>query len=549
MTTVSTSPLNLPIRWLNFDRPADILTLPFEALPIAMQSAVRDRQYDILCALQNGTDKNRVDADRIRLARLKRVAILVADPWDCLVSAIAAHTLGCDLFLCDPSWSEAERTDVFAQIHPAVTVHDRILERSSDQRIATSRPIIVEPTLTDPHIPSNTLTPQINRPISYPDRDPYWAIPTGGTSGRIRFACHTWRTLTTSAIGVRNFFQRDRLNSFCCLPVFHVSGLAQCIRAIVSGGQLALTQPATLRPDRTPPDRDLRSFWLSLVPTQLQRLIDRPDWLTWLQQFDVIFLGGAPAWAELLDTARSQGLRLAPTFGMTETASQVATLHPDDFLAGRTGCGRVLPHADLTILTISPNSNFTQSLTQSRMHTSSEPPRNTGSIAIRARSLFHGYYDASLGTANLATAATPWQTDDLGYFDADGFLHIVGRASQKVITGGENVYPEEVEAAVRGTGLVRDVAVVGLPDREWGQCLAAAYVPWPQTVSGDLSQAHDRLVEQLRDRLASKLARYKIPKHWQAIDPLPRNDRGKLDRAALALRFNPVHFCKLQHGD
>lgn len=118
-----------------------------------------------------------------------------------------------------------------------------------------------------------------------------------------------------------------------------------------------------------------------------------------------------------------------------------------------------------------------------------------------------------------------------------------------MITGGENVYPEEVEAAVRGTGLVRDVAVIGLPDREWGQCLAAAYVPWPQMVSGDLSQTHDCLVEQLRDRLASKLARYKIPKHWQAIDSLPRNDRGKLDRAALALRFNPVHFCKLQHGD
>ncbi|NJN62720.1 MAG: AMP-binding protein [Coleofasciculaceae cyanobacterium RL_1_1] len=419
---VSTSPLNLPIRWLNFDRPADILTLPFETLPIVMQSAVHDRQQDIVCVLQDDPDPYRADTDRVevtgqvagqvagQIARHKRVAILVADPWECLVSAIAAHTLGCDLFLCDPGWSNAERTDVFAQIHPAVTVHDRILARSSDQRIATSRRIIVERSLTDPHITSNTVTPQINQLTRHPDRDPYWTIPTGGTSGRIRFACHTWRTLTASAIGVRDFFQRDRLNSFCCLPVFHVSGLAQFIRAIVSGGRLALTQPAALRPDQTPPDRDLRSFWLSLVPTQLQRLIDRPDWLTWLQQFDVIFLGGAPAWVELLDTARSQGLRLAPTFGMTETASQVATLHPNDFLAGRTGCGRVLPHADLTILTISPSSHVTQNLTQnliqSPVNISSEPPRNTGLITIRARSLFHGYYDASLNMANPTTAAT-----------------------------------------------------------------------------------------------------------------------------------------------
>ncbi len=537
MTTASTSRFASPIRWLNFDRPANILTFPLDALPIAMQSAIRDRQHDILRAFQVGADQNLTDANTAQTATYKRVAILVADPWDCLVSAIAAHTLGCDIFLCDPSWSEAECTAVFAEIQPAVMVHDRASSRSTHRKTETSHAVAVEHLIADLcDAKLQNITPQAGQRISEPDRDPYWAIPTGGTSGRIRFACHTWHTLTASAIGVRDFFQCDRLNSFCCLPVFHVSGLAQFIRAIVSGGQLALTQAAALRPDQTPPDRDLHSFWLSLVPTQLQRLIDRPDWLTWLQQFNVIFLGGAPAWAELLDTARSHGLRLAPTFGMTETASQVATLHPDDFLAGRNGCGRVLPHADLTI---SPKSD----VTQSRTHHASEPLHNTGSIAIRARSLFHGYYDASLGTAHLATAAIPWQTDDLGYFDADGFLHIVGRASQKVITGGENVYPEEVEAAIRGTGLVRDVAVIGLPDREWGQCLAAAYVPWPQAASDDQINDHDRLIEQLRDRLTSTLAHYKIPKHWQAIEQLPRNDRGKLDRAALALRFNPEPPC------
>lgn len=543
MTTASTPRFVPPIRWLNFDRPADIRALPFGALPIAMQSAVRDRQHDILRSFQAGADQNLTDANMTQTATCKRVAILVADPWECLVSAIAVHTLGCDVFLCDPNWSEAERAAVFAQIQPAVMVHDRASSRSSVQPTATARGLTIESPIADRcYATSRKVTSQSDRLISEPDRDPYWAIPTGGTSGRIRFACHTWRTLTASAIGVRDFFQRDRLNSFCCLPVFHVSGLAQVIRAIISGGQLALTQPAALRPDRTPPDRDLHSFWLSLVPTQLQRLIDRPDWLTWLQQFDVIFLGGAPAWAELLDTARSHGLRLAPTFGMTETASQVATLHPDDFLAGRTGCGRVLPHADLDI---SPKSD----LTQSRTHNPSikpsinpsEPLHNTGLITIRARSLFQGYYDASLGMANPATAPIPWQSDDLGYFDPDGFLHIVGRASQKVITGGENVYPEEIEAAIRGTGLVRDVAVVGLPDREWGQCLAAAYVTWEQPVSADRRNDHDRLIEQLRDRLASTLARYKIPKHWQAIEQLPRNDRGKLDRAALILRFTPLN--------
>lgn len=574
MTTASTShfaaPI-VPIRWLNFDRPADLRTFPNQALPIAMQCAVRDRQREMMRVMpeemastvaevsgtrERSEGRKAVATGSTPMARRLRVAIVVAEPWECLVSAIAAHGLCWDVFLCDPSWSEAERAAVFAQVQPAMIVRDRLLacpqpsDPSSPQRYILPSPgVTLECRIADPK-PTPNVTPNRTPPETSPDRDPYWAIPTGGTSGRIRFACHTWQTLTASAIGVRDFFQRDRLNSFCCLPVFHVSGLAQVIRAIISGGQLALTHPSALRREQNPqylaPDRDLHNFWLSLVPTQLQRLIDCPAWLLWLQQFDVIFLGGAPAWGELLATARSQGLRLAPTFGMTETASQIATLHPDDFLAGRTGCGQILPHADLSFaLPPDPDIISSPSAIPNLEHQPSQPSQTPGLITIRARSLFLGYYDANLGAANPETAAMPWPSDDLGYFDADGSLQIVGRASQKVITGGENVYPEEVEAAIRETGLVRDVAVIGLPDREWGQSLAAAYVAWETPIREDAQNNPNRranhwtdhLVAQLRARLAAKLARYKIPKHWLAIDQLPRNDRGKLDRTSLAQRL------------
>lgn len=581
MTTASTShfaaPI-VPIRWLNFDRPADLRTFPDQALPIAMQCAVRDRQREMMHVMPeemastvaevSGTGERLEERTVVTVvatgstptARRLRVAIVVADPWDCLVSAIAAHGLRWDVFLCDPSWSEAERAAVFAQVQPAMIVRDRPRacpqpsDPSSPQRNILPAPgVTLECRITDPKpVPFPNATPNRTPPETSPDRDPYWAIPTGGTSGRIRFACHTWQTLTASAIGVRDFFQRDRLNSFCCLPVFHVSGLAQVVRAIMSGGQLALTHPSALHREQNPhhiaPDRDLHNFWLSLVPTQLQRLIDCPAWLLWLQQFDVIFLGGAPAWGELLATARSQGLRLAPTFGMTETASQIATLHPADFLAGRTGCGQILPHARLNLAhPPDPDIASSPNAIPDPEHQPSQSSQTPGLITIRARSLFLGYYDANLEAANPTTAAMPWQSDDLGYFDADGSLQIVGRASQKVITGGENVYPEEVEAAIRETGLVRDVAVIGLPDREWGQSLAAVYVAWETPIQDEAQNNPDRranhgtdcLVAQLRDRLAAKLARYKIPKHWLAIDQLPRNDRGKLDRTTLAQRFTP----------
>lgn len=553
------------IDWLDFTTPKDLHTFPLAALPIVMQSAIRDQQQEILAAMTtlNTTHKHRP---------IRRIAVRVNHPLDCLIAAIAVHTLGYDLFLCDPQWSEAECAAVFYDIQPAAIVRDLVGDLVPDTalkpgvEVLPAASVIVDapevgrssPTLNTPGVPAN-----------HPNRLPYWAIPTGGTSGTIRFACHTWQTLAASAIGVRDFFQRDRLQCFCSLPVFHVSGLAQFVRSLISGGTLALTRPALLRPDLPPPDSDLRNFWLSLVPTQLQRLIDRPLWRRWLQQFEVIFLGGAPAWTELLASARSHGLRLAPTFGMTETASQVATLHPDDFLAGRTGCGRVLPHAAIAIspelvdpiaIGATQTQPQPQPQTQAQAQTQ-EAPHTIGLISIQARSLFHGYYQADLdselnrklrpetnvelhsksNTTPSITTLKSWKTDDLGYIDAEGFLHIVGRASQKIITGGENVYPEAIEAAILATGYVQDVAVVGLPDREWGQIVVAVYVPVsPHNLDRPphKTSSHDQLPRQIYDQLARQLARYKLPKRWYAVAQLPRNDRGKLDRSALAARLN-----------
>jgi len=467
-------------------------------LPDAIRTIADARRVQLLATRRTG--------DRAGSAAIS-VAISIADPLHCLGAIVAVQRLGGDAFLCDPQWPDAELSAAIEPIGPDAILRDR-----------DAAPIAPGP------------APRRSRRSRRTDRDPYIAIPTGGTTGQKRFACHTWATLAASAIGVRAAFQHDRIDSFCCLPTFHVSGLAQFVRAIVTGGRLALATPRAIRSDRPPPDGDFGGFWLSLVPTQLQRAIEVPEWCAWLRQFDVIFLGGAPAWPDLLDRGRNAGLRLAPTFGMTETASQIATLHPDEFLAGRVGCGRALPHAEIAI---APDPEAA----------GESPPLASGSfgeigtIAIRARSLCHGYYDPATGRARPLSSDRYWRSDDLGYLDRDGRLYVTGRASQKLIAGGENVYPEEVEAAIRATGLVADVAVFGLPDREWGQVLAAVCVARGSV--GDVGDGidRDRLVAQIRDRLTARLARYKIPKRWRLLDALPRNDRGKLDRSALPDRF------------
>ncbi|MGA1283467.1 MAG: AMP-binding protein, partial [Prochlorothrix sp.] len=182
-------------------------------------------------------------------------------------------------------------------------------------------------------------------------------ISTGGSSGQLRFVVHTLATLGAAVWGLQRSAlipPPGQIHSFCTLPFHHVSGLMQGLRSWGTGGQMITLPFRSLEQSlaqgggtlaQWPIDR--LPFCLSLVPTQLQRLLDLPGSAPWLAQFAVIFLGGAPPWPSLLDRARALGLPLAPTYGMTETAAMVTVLAPADFGRGRSGCGPALPHVRL----------------------------------------------------------------------------------------------------------------------------------------------------------------------------------------------------------
>ncbi|MFP4297403.1 MAG: 2-succinylbenzoate--CoA ligase [Spirulinaceae cyanobacterium] len=317
-------------------------------------------------------------------------------------------------------------------------------------------------------------------------------IPTGGTSGKIKFAIHTWQTLQASVVGLYRYFDQQPLNFISVLPVYHVSGLMPFIRALMTDGKFLMWSYHELKQGKFP-DFDLSSFFLSLVPTQLQFLLDY--YPQELRRFKAILIGGAPPWPSLLEKARKHDLPLALTYGMTETASQVVTLKPEDFLAGNNSNGRVLSHASLSILGRDQNQLA------------------AGIIKIKGDSLCWGYYPEIDCRRELIT-------DDLGYFDERGYLYILGRNSQKIITGGENVFPAEIEGAILAIQKVRDVCVVGIEDERWGQVVTAVYVP--KTVDFSL----EKVKEKLRDRIAT----YKQPKQWIAVPELPRNAQGKINR-------------------
>jgi O-succinylbenzoic acid--CoA ligase len=187
---------------------------------------------------------------------------------------------------------------------------------------------------------------------------------------------------------------------------------------------------------------------------------------------------------------------------MTETAAQVTMLSPAEFLAGRTGVGRAMPHAEVAVVDEFSNEPV--------------PADVPGRIRIRAGSLFRGYHrEAVLATGTFLSA-------DRGTLSSDGSLHVLGRLDAVINTGGEKVDPAAVEAAIRATALVRDVAVIGVPDAAWGEIVVAV-----------IAGAADGVEKILAERLRAALPAPARPKRWVRVAALPRNGAGKLDRAAL----------------
>ncbi|MBV9748799.1 MAG: AMP-binding protein [Acetobacteraceae bacterium] len=206
-----------------------------------------------------------------------------------------------------------------------------------------------------------------------------------------------------------------------------------------------------------------------------------------------VLLGGGPVPLPLLERAMALGVPVVQTYGLTETSSQIATLSPEDALSKVGSAGKALMGSKLRI----------------------EPG---GEIWVCGPSVSPGYLNAPL-------RADDWlRTGDLGYLDAEGYLFVLDRRDDLIVSGGENVYPAEVEATLLMHAAVSEAGVIGVPDPEWGRSVAAVVVVVPgQHVTAE------ELVAFCRGRLAG----YKVPRHITFAEALPRNAAGKLLRRNL----------------
>lgn len=336
-----------------------------------------------------------------------------------------------------------------------------------------------------PAVPVTSPTPE------HPDRG-WLAIRTGGSSGAAKHARHDEHTLTAAVRGFCAHFRISRVNAVDVLPAFHVSGLMARVRCAETGGAHLAWDWKKLEAG-VPPALPAGEWVISLVPTQLQRLLRVPAMVAWLREFRAIFVGGGPVWAALADAAARAGLPVSICYGMTETAAMVTALRPEEFLAGERSCGEALPHARITVAA-------------------------EDTIRVEGESVFRGYWPECGG-------ANAFVTEDLGALDARGRLHVFGRRDGVIISGGKKIHAADVEAALRASGEFEDVVVMGVPDAEWGEAVVAFF---PTEGGGpDLARA------------ASALAAHERPKRFVPVPRAewPRNEQGKVNRAELRRRW------------
>ena len=334
-------------------------------------------------------------------------------------------------------------------------------------------------------------------------------IYTSGTTGQPKGAMLTVGNFWWSAIGsALNLGTHTDDTWLACLPLFHVGGLSILLRSAIYG----ITAIVHDGFDADAVNRAIvheRVTIVSLVAVMLQRLLDAHGAQPYPDTLRCVLLGGGPAPRPLLERCARIGIPVVQTYGLTETASQVATLAPEDALRKLGAAGRPLYPNALRIVAADG---------------ADAPTGEPGEIVVRGPVVMAGYAGRAEATARAMVDG--WlHTGDIGRLDADGFLHVLDRRDDLVVSGGENVYPAEVEAVLLAHPSVAEAAVIGVPDDTWGQrVVAVVRLHDAGAVTADIA-------ETLRAHCRAHLAGYKTPREFRFVTaPLPRTASGKLRR-------------------
>jgi len=353
-------------------------------------------------------------------------------------------------------------------------------------------------------------------PVQVSMHDPAAIIYTSGTTGRAKGAVLTHQNLTWVALNT--IIDYDVASTDVALmisPLFHVASLGMgALPVVLKGATLVLEKG--FEPGRALAQIERHGVtMLSGVPTTYQLMADHPAWSTTdLSTLAKLTCGGSAVPERIIHAYEDRGLSFSQGYGMTETAPGATSLSPEMTRAKLGSVG--LAHFFTDIRITDENGNTVE-------------PGVVGEIEISGPNVFAGYHNLPEATAEAFTDDGWFRSGDLGYVDDDGYLFVSDRAKDLIISGGENIYPAEVENLIFSMEGITGVAVIGVADDQWGE------VPWAIVTVSDAAAID---TESVRAHLDGTIARFKLPKEVVIVDELPRTASGKVKKAELRSRYS-----------
>jgi O-succinylbenzoic acid--CoA ligase len=423
-----------------------------------------------------------------------RVAVLAPNRPEVVALLFAARRRGATLTPLNVRLARPELTTLLSQLHPKVLWVDSAYAAQWPEALPLDS------------VGEETSPPAVGTgsPPVVPGERPWLVLFTSGTTGRPKGAVLTVGNLESHALLSGRTLGADAAQRWLgTLPLFHIGGLAMAARCARYGASLLLHPRFDAMAVRVALECDGVTH-ASFVAQTLNAVLDAGE-APLRHTLRAVLLGGGPAPETLVARAREQGIPVLHTYGLTEASSQVCT----ERLGAADGksCGVPLPEV---LVRVAGDSGVEVG------------PGVEGEVWVRGPTVMAGYLDDP--TATSQALQNGWlRTGDLGTKDAQGRLSILARRTDLIISGGENIYPAELEAVLSEHPDVAEVGVVGAKDAQWGE------VPVAFWVSRRVPAAESALVDFARTRVAG----FKVPRRFERVDSLPRNAMGKVDRVAL----------------
>jgi acyl-CoA synthetase (AMP-forming)/AMP-acid ligase II len=352
---------------------------------------------------------------------------------------------------------------------------------------------------------------------------------TSGTTSLPKGVMLTYGDFTNYVVGTVEMADgTDRGTSLLCAPLYHIAGTANIMTAIWAGRKIVVLKQFDTKEwlEAVHKEKITHAF---VVPTMMKQLIDHPDFSKYnMSSLQNLSYGGAPMPFPVIRKAIESfppGTGFVNAFGQTETTSTLTVLGPADHrldgppeevernLKRLTSVGLPLPDVEVQVL-----DDDNKPL----------PANEIGEVVIRTPRVMKGYAGQESATAALLDADGWLHTRDMGYLDEDGYVYLVGRKDDIIIRGGENIAPAEIEAVLHAHPSVDEAAVIGVPDVDWGQKIAAFVALRPGKTASD---------GELSDFCRQRLASFKKPEIIRFVDALPKNPLGKILKKELKAQF------------